>query len=131
MRLAVLSPIISTDFHWGIRNRGGPVGRDLFLGSNHKKAVFIALVNPRPEYLEKVMNKHLVDLGAPDPEQKNSPIILDIEDEREVMDTEIPEERVCYFNGEQYPHGSFIKSGTLVLECDRGAWVEAEAPDEF
>lgn len=76
-------------------------------------------------------SKHLVDLGAPDPDLKNSPVILDIDDEREIIETEIPEERVCYFNGESYSHGSYIKSSTIVLQCDRGAWVEAEVPEEF
>lgn len=77
------------------------------------------------------IKKHPVDLGAPDPELRNSPIILDIDDEREIIDTEIPEERICYFNGESYPHGDYIKSATVILQCDRGAWVEADLPEEF
>ena len=77
------------------------------------------------------IKKHHVDLGAPDPELRNSPIIPNIGDEREIIDTEIPEERICYFNGGSYTHGDYIKSGTAILLCDRGAWVEADLPEEF
>ena len=76
-------------------------------------------------------SKHPIDVGAPKPEQQNSPIINDIDDEREMIDPEIPEERLCYFNGESYAHGTYVKSGILVLLCDRGAWVEAEDPDTY
>ncbi|MGI9288159.1 MAG: DUF1496 domain-containing protein [Pseudomonadales bacterium] len=76
-------------------------------------------------------SKHPIDVGAPLPELQNSPVISDIDDEREMIDPEIPEERMCYFNGKSYAHGTYVKSGTLVLLCDRGAWVEAEDPDIF
>ncbi len=76
-------------------------------------------------------SKHPIDLGAPIPELKNSPIFLNIEDERELIETEIPEERICYFNGESYPHGTYIKSSTTVLKCDRGAWIEVELAEKI
>jgi hypothetical protein len=75
--------------------------------------------------------KHPIDLGSPNPELKNSPIINNINDEQEMIEPEIPEERICYFNGESYAHGTYIKSGTIILQCDRGAWIEADMPDEF
>ena len=77
------------------------------------------------------ITKHLVDLGAPIADLKNSPIFIDIADERELVDIEIPEERVCYFNGESYPQGTYIKSGGSILQCDRGTWIETETEDEF
>lgn len=73
---------------------------------------------------------HPIDVGAPLPDLQTSAIISDIDDEREMIDAEIPEERLCYFNGVVYPHGTYIKSGTLIMQCDRGAWVETEAKDE-
>lgn len=73
-------------------------------------------------------SRHLVDQGAPEPELNNSPIFRDIDAEREVVDTAIPEERICYFNGKSYEHGTYIKSNTTVLKCDRGAWVETDLP---
>ncbi len=75
--------------------------------------------------------QHPIDVGAPLPELQNSPIISDIDDEREMIEPEIPEERMCYFNGESYARGTYVKSGTLILQCDRGAWVEAEDPDIY
>ena len=77
------------------------------------------------------INKHPIDLGAPLPDLKNSPIIGEFDDEREMIDPEIPEERVCYFNDQIFMHGSHIKSGTVVLKCDRGVWVETDVPEAF
>lgn len=76
-------------------------------------------------------HKTITDLGAPIPELKNSPIISNFDEERELIDMQIPEERQCYFNGNAYQHGACIKSGTVILQCERGAWVETEVPDEF
>ncbi|NQV68813.1 MAG: DUF1496 domain-containing protein [Pseudohongiella sp.] len=75
--------------------------------------------------------KHPIDVGEPIPELNNSPLILDIKDERELIESEIPEERICYFNGESYTHGSTIKSNGIILQCDRGVWVQTEMKNEF
>lgn len=74
--------------------------------------------------------KHPINLGSPIPELKNSPVISNIEDERAMIEAQIPEERMCYFNDEIYEHGTFIKSNAITLECDRGVWVEVPAGDE-
>lgn len=71
-----------------------------------------------------------IDLGAPIPELKTSPIISSIDDERGMIEPEIPEERSCYFNDQSYMHGTHIKSGPTILFCDRGVWVETETPQE-
>lgn len=76
-----------------------------------------------------MMQYHPIDVGAPIPEMKNSPIISDIDADREMTEPEIPEERMCYFNGEGYSHGTYVKTGAVVLQCDRGVWVEAEDPN--
>lgn len=76
-------------------------------------------------------SNHPIDVGAPVPELENSPIICDFDMERELIETEIPEERMCCFNGERYAHGTYVKSGAQLLQCDRGAWVEVEDPDEL
>jgi len=61
-------------------------------------------------------------VGAPDPELRNSPILDDEDDE---LPTEIEiETGVCYFNGRAYPLGSYVTSGSEVLHCEeRGVWV--------
>jgi len=71
------------------------------------------------------MKETLPQVGAPDPELKNSPIIDESEfDEHEASpDLEI-EQGVCYFNGEAFRLGQFVKSGSEVLFCtERGVWV--------
>jgi hypothetical protein len=67
----------------------------------------------------------LPQLGAPDPELKNSPIIDEAEyDEHEASpDLEI-EQGVCYFNGEAFRIGQYVRSGSEVLLCSgRGVWI--------
>jgi hypothetical protein len=71
------------------------------------------------------MKNSLPQVGAPDPELKNSPIIDESEfDEHEASpDLEI-EQGVCYFNGEAFRLGQYVKSGSEVLQCtERGVWV--------
>ena len=67
----------------------------------------------------------LPQLGAPDPELKNSPIIDEAEyDEHEASpDLEI-EQGTCYFNAEAFRIGQYVRSGSEVLRCTgRGVWV--------
>jgi hypothetical protein len=67
----------------------------------------------------------LPQVGAPDPELKNSPIL----DEREYdehagspgLDIEAP---ACYFNGEAFAAGDYVLSGNELLQCvERGVWL--------
>lgn len=61
------------------------------------------------------------DVGAPDPEHRTSPIVE--EDEELSFDLEL-ESGVCYFNGETYPIGQYVRSGSELLQCqERGVWV--------
>ena len=61
-------------------------------------------------------------VGSPDPERKNSPI-LDEEDEELEPELEL-ETGVCYFNDVAYPLGSYVLSGSELLHCEeRGVWV--------
>ena len=71
------------------------------------------------------MNQPMPQLGAPDAELKNSPIIDEAEyDEHAAGPALELEEGACYFNGEAFPIGACILSGSEVLECSgRGVWV--------
>ena len=72
-----------------------------------------------------MMTEHInvPDVGAPDPEQKNSPIFDRESDEFELLDLEL-ETGVCYFNGVSYPIGEYVCSGNELLRCEeRGVWV--------
>jgi hypothetical protein len=67
------------------------------------------------------MPEQAPQVGAPDPELKNSPIID--EDEEPSLDLEL-EAGTCYFNNVAYPIGQDLRSGSELLRCEeRGVWV--------
>ncbi len=75
------------------------------------------------------MTKHIdvKEVGAPDPERKNSPIFDDENQEYEYEDLEL-ETGVCYFNDVAYPIGAYVSSGDELLHCmERGVWVRTGA----
>jgi hypothetical protein len=79
------------------------------------------------------MNSSLVQVGAPDPELKNSPIIDEAEFEEQAGSRELElEEGTCFFNGSAYAIGTYVQSGSEVLQCaGRGVWMrkgEREGP---
>lgn len=73
---------------------------------------------------EMAVKETLPQVGASDPELKNSPIIdegdFDPDEAPPGMETEAP---VCYFNGESFALGSYVRSGSDLLKCERGVWV--------
>ena len=76
------------------------------------------------------MADHVLQVGAPDPERKTSPILDEYEELS--LDMEI-EAGVCYFNDSAYPIGAYVSSGSEVLHCEeRGVWVRKgeTRPDE-
>ena len=36
-----------------------------------------------------------------------------------------PDEPVCWFNGAEFRNGDFVASGSQVLRCSYGVWVDA------
>lgn len=67
------------------------------------------------------MTNHVTQVGAPDPELRNSPIFDEYEDLS--LDLEL-ESGACYFNNAVYPLGHFLLSGSELLHCEgRGIWV--------
>jgi hypothetical protein len=73
------------------------------------------------------MTKHIAvqEVGAPDPQLKNSPIFDDESVEVEYEDLEL-ETGVCYFNNVSFPIGEYVSSGGELLKCmERGVWVRA------
>lgn len=64
-------------------------------------------------------------VGAPDPELKNSPIVDDAEGDEHAGSRDLElEEGLCYFNGTTYPIGTYVLSGSELLQCSgRGVWV--------
>ena len=69
------------------------------------------------------------DVGAQDPDLKNSPIAAEALEEDPTLRQEVPGAAVCYFNGETFEQNSIVKSGGLLLRCDRGIWVPTGSGD--
>ena len=69
------------------------------------------------------MKPHVPQVGAPDHEKQTSPIIDEDDEAESSLDLE-RETAACYFNGEPFPIGSYVLSGSELLHCeDRGVWV--------
>jgi hypothetical protein len=67
------------------------------------------------------MTDHILQVGAPDPERKTSPIFDEYEEIS--LDMEI-EAGACYFNDATYKIGAYVLSGSELLHCEeRGVWV--------
>ena len=67
------------------------------------------------------MTDHVLQVGAPDPELRTSPILDEYEDIS--LDVEL-ETGVCYFNDTPYAVGQYLCSGDELLHCEgRGVWV--------
>jgi len=74
-------------------------------------------------------NTGLLEVGAMDPELKNSPIAEEFDEEADTLRQQMPGEPVCFFNGRAYPNGKYVNSGGQVLMCRYGMWVEAGSAD--
>ena len=76
---------------------------------------------PRTIQLERASQ-----VGAADPERRNSPNQTDPEQSFELMREQLGDEAAgCYFNDLLYAEGSHVLSGSTYLRCEQGIWVEA------
>jgi hypothetical protein len=75
------------------------------------------------------MNNSTPNVGSQDPERRNSPVAWESDEDSEVLRQEVAREPVCYFNDTAYSHGTTVRSGTVLLRCDRGLWVPAGSSD--
>lgn len=76
----------------------------------------------------KVATGECVQVGAQDPELRNSPVAWETDEDTEALRESIPEEPECFFNDRKYGHGTVVASGDTHLRCDFGLWIPA-APD--
>jgi hypothetical protein len=72
---------------------------------------------------------HLPEVGALDPELRNSPVALEFDEEVDTLRQQMPGDPVCYFNGRPFAHGRYISSGGQVLHCQYGVWIDAGSAD--
>jgi hypothetical protein len=69
------------------------------------------------------------NVGAIDPELKTSPVIEETAEDADVFEQQAPELPTCWFNGEVFVTGELVRSGSVVLQCRRGLWVEIGPAD--
>ena len=68
-------------------------------------------------------------VGAQDPELRNSPIAMEEDEDTDVVRQQVPGEPVCWFNGRDYGDGAWVRSGSLLLKCSHGVWVDGGTGD--
>lgn len=68
---------------------------------------------------------HPLQVGAPDPERRTSPIVDRESETDETLAGNLEVETgVCYFNGQAFGIGEYVCSGNELLHCEeRGIWV--------
>jgi len=71
----------------------------------------------------------LPEVGALDPELRNSPIAQELDEDVETLRQQVPGGPVCYFNGRSFAHGRYVSSGGQVLRCRYGVWIDAGSSD--
>ncbi len=77
------------------------------------------------------MKQHpsIPQVGAQDPELRNSPIAEEEDEDTDVVRQQVPGEPVCYYNGTEYRDGEFVLSGSQLLKCSYGVWVDEGSGD--
>jgi hypothetical protein len=72
---------------------------------------------------------HILQVGAPDPDLRNSPIVEETDEDYPILAQTLPEEPQCYFNGRVFHHNQLVCSGAELLRCIRGVWVQEGSCD--
>lgn len=75
-------------------------------------------------------HRSITQVGAPDPELHNSPIAVEEDIDTDVVLQQVPGAAVCWFNGSEFGNGDFVASGSQVLRCSYGVWIEAGSIDD-
>ena len=75
------------------------------------------------------MDAKLLDLGAQDPELKNSPVAWEADEDTDALREQAPGAAVCYFNSDAYEQDTVIKSGDVLLRCSYGLWFPVASSD--
>jgi len=75
------------------------------------------------------MDDKIIDLGAQDPELKNSPVAWESEEETDALREQAPGAPVCYFNDKPYDESVVVKSGDTLLRCNYGIWIPVASSD--
>lgn len=69
------------------------------------------------------------DVGAMDPELRNSPVAAEFDEESDVVRQQAPSAAVCWFNGREFANDEYVRSGAQLLRCRDGLWIDAGSSD--
>lgn len=75
---------------------------------------------------ERIAAPHV---GAPDPEQRTSPILEETDERYAERAQQVGETAACHFNGIAYGRGDFVCSGDELLRCQDGVWLRQGSCD--
>jgi len=64
----------------------------------------------------------LQQVGAMDPELRNSPVAQEFDEDTDTIAQLMPGEAVCHFNGSAFPNDQYVISGSQV-------WIEVGSAD--
>ncbi len=70
-----------------------------------------------------------VQVGAPDPDRRTSPIFEDTDEELEVEGQQFVRDPICYFNDKHFSDGQYVCSGHEMMQCRRGNWIRVGSCD--
>lgn len=70
------------------------------------------------------MHRGIPNVGAIDPELKTSPVAEELHEDSDTLRLAVPGGAVCYFNGQRFNSGDVVRSGSTLLACRDGIWVE-------
>ena len=65
----------------------------------------------------------IADVGAQDPELQNSPIMSEGDDDFDIIAQDEEILAGCYFNNVSYELDDYVCSGSDLLRCKNGLWV--------
>jgi hypothetical protein len=69
------------------------------------------------------------NVGAIDPNLKTSPVLEETDEESYELRQAVPDGSVCYFNGQVFASGALVRSGSAILKCQQGVWIEIGPAD--
>lgn len=77
-----------------------------------------------------IKSKPPVNVGAMDPELRNSPVIEDTDEDYALAGQEQTVTKTCFFNGTAFPNGQSVCSGSgEMLRCVDGKWIRVGSCD--
>jgi hypothetical protein len=76
-----------------------------------------------------ISSPNVRNVGAMDPQLRNSPIAQEFDEDSDTMLQQMPGEPVCYFNGHEFRNDVYVRSGAQLLKCRYGVWIDAGSGD--